>query len=244
MRALSACQLLDAWEQGKGKSLPERAILLLATACPEDSPGMLAEINIGARDRRLLRLRERVFGPRLTGLSDCPLCQTTLELAFGVSDVVSEPGDEPDGEMVVRTGGCEVSFRLPNSHDLQALTPGGSLAANRQLLLERCLTSVRFQDGDGNPNGLPGEVADAVVAKMARADSQADVQLDLRCPSCGYQWQAPFDILSYFWSEIDLWAREVIRQVHTLATAYGWSEASVLQMSAYRRRLYVEMIQE
>ena len=243
MRALSARQLLNLWDQGMGQSLPGRALLLLAAACPDDSPEALAQLSVGQRDAHLLRLREQTFGPQLTGVSDCPECKTRLELWFNVSDLLAYQGSEPAGGISVSIAGYDVSFRLPDSRDLESLVASDGLARNRQLLLERCITGVRRDDGD-NGSHLPVEVSDAIVEEMARYDCQADVQLDLRCSSCGHRWQVLFDIVSYLWSEVDTWAKGIMREVHVLATAYGWSEAGILDMSARRRQRYVEMAGE
>mgnify|MGYP003381458898 FL=1 len=62
------------------------------------------------------------------------------------------------------------------------------------------------------------------------------------CPSCDHRWSALFDIVSFFWREIDDWARRTLREVHSLGRAYGWSEADILTLSAWRRRAYLEMI--
>ena len=57
MRAISASELLNIWEQGLSKSSVERALMLLGTACPETSPEALAQLSIGQRDALLLMLR-------------------------------------------------------------------------------------------------------------------------------------------------------------------------------------------
>ena len=83
---------------------------------------------------------------------------------------------------------------------------------------------------------------DRVAEAMAQVDSQADVQLDLVCPSCGHQWQATFDIVSFFWSEINAWAYRVLHEVHTLASAYGWREADILALDPGRRQFYLQLV--
>ncbi len=77
---------------------------------------------------------------------------------------------------------------------------------------------------------------------MNRADPQADVQLNLSCPSCNHNWQMVFDIVSFFWSEIHTWAQQMLREVHILASAYGWYEADILVMSPSRRQFYLQMV--
>ena len=77
---------------------------------------------------------------------------------------------------------------------------------------------------------------------MAEADPQAEVELALNCPACGEGWQAPFDIESFFWDEIGAWARRVLGEVHVLASSYGWRESDILNMSAWRRQFYIDLI--
>ena len=85
-------------------------------------------------------------------------------------------------------------------------------------------------------------MTDAIAAEMEKADPQANVQLALDCADCGHRWLSGFDIVPFLWSEIDNWARRVLREVCALASAFGWREADILAMSAGRRQLYLQMI--
>ena len=91
---------------------------------------------------------------------------------------------------------------------------------------------------------LPDDVSEAVVTEIARRDPQGDIRFDLVCPDCSHQWEAIFDIVSFAWNEISAWAGRLLRQVHALARAYGWSEAQVLALSSFRRQMYLEMLGE
>jgi len=64
----------------------------------------------------------------------------------------------------------------------------------------------------------------------------------LTCPACGHAFRVSFDIVSYFWSEVEDWAHRVLVDIHTLAAAYGWSERQILALSPMRRQLYVDMV--
>ena len=77
---------------------------------------------------------------------------------------------------------------------------------------------------------------------MARHDPDADVSIAFECPACGAAWLSRFDIVSYFWGELDDWAQRLLAEVHALARAYGWSEAAILALSPTRRRFYLEMV--
>jgi len=249
MRALSAPELLSVWEWGGGQPAAQRALALLAAACPDISHDALVGLSIGRRDALLLTLREWAFGPQLVSVASCPGCDERLELSFGVSDirVAAASGQLPDGEaanepLLVSVGGVEVRFRLPNSLDLSAVAGSQDVAATRRWLLERCVVSA-LQDGQqADLDQLPAEVTEAIAARMDEADPQANVQLALSCPICGHEWQATFDIVSFFWNEIETWAYRTLRQVHRLASAYGWSQADILALSPWRRQFYLDLV--
>jgi hypothetical protein len=77
---------------------------------------------------------------------------------------------------------------------------------------------------------------------MAEADPHGDVRFSIHCPGCDHCWPVPFDMLAYFWSEIHLAARRLLRDVHALASVYGWRESEILALSPRRRRIYLEMV--
>jgi hypothetical protein len=77
---------------------------------------------------------------------------------------------------------------------------------------------------------------------MAKADPLADIQLALSCPFCGLGWKAAFDIVSFLWREIESLAGRLLRDVHTLAFAYGWHERDILALSPMRRQFYLALI--
>jgi hypothetical protein len=226
MRALPATELLNVWESGQNQVPLQRALIMLAAACPEASSDSLAGLTIGQRDAQLLALREMTFGSELTGVTDCPECGEKIELSFNCADIRRPTETEPPGKLALESNGREVRFRLPTSADLLAVS-------SPEQLLERCL----LNGGDQVSKNL----ATAVGEKMSSADPIADIQLALSCPSCEHKWEAPFDIVAFLWREIRATARRLLREVHTLASAYGWTESEILRLSPARRHAYLEM---
>lgn len=241
MRELSASKLLCVWEQTLGQSNVERALALLAAACPEQTREELARLSIGRRDRLLLTLREWTFGSRLLGRVPCEKCSEPLELSFNVSDICA-PETEGADSLALKLDGYEVQFRLPDSRDLSAVQQSVDVSSGEDVLLSRCLLSVTKAGTERAPADLPERLREAVAKRMAEADPQADVQLQLSCPACGHRWLAAFDIVSYFWSEINAWAYRILGEVHKLAAAYGWREEEILAMTPRRRHIYLEMV--
>jgi hypothetical protein len=239
MRVPPAPELLDIWEQAQHQPLPTRMLCLLAAAMPETHGAELGALPIGRRNALLLDLRERAFGSGLAFVAECPCCGSDLELAFAVTDIrVAAPDD---AELCVEAEGYRVQFRLPASDDLLAILrehPQRAPAA----LLQRCLLDLRTPDGEcGDAAALPPSIVAAIDARMATADPQADIRFETACPSCAHAWHPTFDVANFLWQEIHAWAKEALRNVHSLARAYGWRETDVLALSPTRRRIYLEL---
>lgn len=236
MRPVSASELLSVWERGQGQRPVQKALALLAAACPGTPPAELAALSIGRRDSLLLTLREWTFGSRMACVVACPACGERLEPSFDAADIrTPEPPETGSGELSLTFHGREVRFRLPNSLDVLALAGIQDLTLARRVLLDRCLVKPPRKP-------VAEELAEAVACRMAEADPQADVQLALSCPACACSWSAAFDVTSFFWREIEAWAYRILREVHTLAVAYGWREEDILSLSPWRRQAYLQMV--
>lgn len=242
MRALSAAELLHVWERGVGQSPAQRGLILFALTAEETPIEQLAQFTIGQRDAHLLALREQTFGSHLASLAMCPACAEQIEFHVKAEDIRATSRPVPGARLGLNHGDYTVEFRLPTSLDLASLDPAADLETNRQCLLTRCITAARHASLEVTAAELPAEVATAIAQRMAEADPQADVQLALACPQCQHAWQTPFDIVSFFWAEIHACAGRLLREVHSLASAYGWREADVLALSPGRRQAYLELI--
>ena len=249
LRTPSAPDLLLAWERGLMQQPVQRALTLLQAAVPGANVESLAQLSIGRRNGLLLSLRERTFGSRLTAVATCPACGQRLELDFAVSDIQAIPpqtsldeSEEGDGVFALHIDGHAMRFRLPNSLDLLVIADQADAPAARRQLLACCLIQA---DRDGEAlaaEQLPGEVVDAISQQMDRLDPQANVQLDLTCPTCEHRWLATLDLGDYLWREVADWAVRTLRDVHVLASAYGWREADILAMHPWRRQIYLELL--
>jgi hypothetical protein len=241
-RSLSAYEILNVWDQGISQVSARRGVLLLAAVNPAVDLDELLKLSIGERDAILLDLRERIFGPNIWGQANCPACNEHIEVRFATTDIRFAPRAKPLGDLSTSAAGFSLRFRLPSSQDLLSVSGMQDKEAAYEQLLKRCIIEIRSSDGENVQEQIPPEVVEAVVDGMEIADPQANIGIDLSCPSCGQKWLMIFDILSFLWSEIDAWAYRALREVHCLAAAYGWHEAEILSMSAKRRQIYLEMI--
>ena len=238
MRPLSVQELLSVWERGLAAGPSERALGILAAACPESPPADLARVSVGRRDGRLMTVREWAFGPDLAVLADCPRCHQPLETMLRVGDL--RVTDDAADESSLTVGRYAVRCRPPNTNDLLACE-GQDAVAIRRRLFELCVVEAARDAEPVFAGDLPDDVVREVVERIGALDPQADTRINLSCPDCHYGWSEVFDVVSFFWTEIDAWARRLLRDVNVLARAYGWREQDILSMSTVRRQLYLAM---
>src|SRR5664279_1163883 len=87
MDALSASEVLTAWEHGLHARPLQRAMQLLSLRFPGQPVGELAKLSIGQRDAALLDLRLATFGRQISGKVVCPKCGERLELALDIDQL-------------------------------------------------------------------------------------------------------------------------------------------------------------
>jgi len=239
-RSLTAGEILNIWETGRSRRPLERAWLLLAHACPDASGAELAALTVGQRNARLIALRWRTFGPAARCRAACPACGAELEFMLDLPGLAAA---EPE-VAVYRDilAGYSLEYRLPTAGDLAAIAaagndPGGA----RQELIARCVLGAE-RDGEAvSPAGLPAAVVEALGEAIRERDPLAGLRLALDCAACGQRSSVPFDAAAFVWSELEMQARRLLREVHSLARAYGWREGDILALSPARRQAYLEL---
>lgn len=219
-----------------------RALPLLAAASVESSIDVVAGLSIGARDQSLLTLREWTFGSQLASVANCSACGERLEWTVDTAHLRASQAPALPGDISFEADGYSISFRVPNSLDLGAVADTEDAALASRVLLERCVIAAQHDGREITAGHLPDSVAEIIAQRMAEADPQGDIQIDLACPTCGHRWRALFDIESFFWSEINAWAQRVLSEVHLLACAYGWRESDILSLTPWRRQFYLGLV--
>lgn len=251
MHPLSASNLLEIWERGLGRTPIEQGLVILGAVFPQAAWESLTRLTVAQRDTALFHLRELTFGAQFKGLAECPACHERLELAFSANDLRSmdlfpNPDfslpDAPAAVTLFRAKGYEVGFRLPTSADLLNVARLADSEHARQRLLEACVVSARHRKQVVSTGELPPGLIQALIEQIGQAAALANLTISATCPACSHRWEIVFDIVSYFWSEINAWAMRMMREIHVLASTYGWSEADILAMSAWRRQRYLELI--
>lgn len=239
IRCPSTGELISTWEGGLGRPGHERALLLLGRVLPGAPEGDLARWNVGRRDAVLFQLRRMLFGEGFNSVACCPHCLAEVELTFAVSDIWRDDERSAEGAGLLEVDGFHVSYRVPGSTDLEAACHMSTVDSARQCLLDRCVLSVAPEGRE-----LTEAVEAAVVAAIAARDPDADRRIGVVCQECGESWEEIFDIATWLSHEIGAFVRRIVREVHSLAAAYGWREEDILAMSPTRRQLYLNILSQ
>jgi hypothetical protein len=205
-------------------------VLALRMSFAEDPVADFADWALGRRNRAIADLRGRCFGPRMRAETKCPHCGEAIEFALDVAALVAEAG--PAAETVSIAG---ADYHLPTSRILAQAAGEPDVEAAAVLLCESCRVG-------GEARALTAEQIDEVGEALACADPLAEIAFDFECPACGADFREALEIAGFFWREIEVEARRLMIDVHTLASAYGWREADVLALSPARRAFYVERV--
>jgi hypothetical protein len=206
-------------------------------------PGSVSEdfraidLTASERDRLLARVYEQTFGPRIESTSRCSLCESPFDLTFTIESLLaafdpaassSTAKREPDGAFRLPGG---IRFRLPTGED-ELAAAGLPLKEAELVLLQRC---VLESEKDIDP---------AVVQQaMSDVAPVLDVDLDAQCPECGAKQSVRFDVQFYLLRALEQQRKEIAREVHRLAVAYGWSLNEILGLSRSQRKAFVEFIE-
>jgi hypothetical protein len=245
MHPLSAHDILNIWERGLHQHPLDRALTILAPACPELTWEELTAISIVQRDARLFDLYEKTFGSTLKGFSGCPECGEHLEFTLLIADLKGNQSNNSstnEYSLDLKESRIHLNFRFPNSIDLAAVMKCKDIQSARDTVARSCVIQATRDDEPLTENELSAEIINSLVECMAKCEPDAEILFDFKCPVCSHSWQMPFDIVVFLWKEISLYARSLLQEVHILASVYGWREEDILSMSPVRRKFYLEIM--
>lgn len=233
MRPPSESELLRLWEDGLSRHPIDRALLLCAWARPDIAPERLARLPLGAVNSGILKLRSALFGSGLALRARCGHCDEILDIPLAIDELLAGQPEPDDAREVEAIG---FRFRLPTSMDLASVAYELDAEAGALRLLDRCCVA--------RPEALPltAEVLAEADPLLESADPLADLSLSVACASCGGATEVALDPGALLWDDVQARARAILAQVHTLASAYGWSEAETLALSPCRRAAYLGLI--
>jgi hypothetical protein len=200
-------------------------------------------LALGARISRLLRIVELTTQEMaLTITANCPqaACQRALELALPFARLAVYAGVAPANIVQFpRPDAPPLALRLPTGRD-QAAWQSQSYATQEEALAAIVGSLITGSSSAAEDIARLAPLA----AAMEEADPLVAFSVNARCPHCAHDDDLPLDLEGICVQKLKMHQRAILRDVHDLATRYGWSEAEVLSVPASRRAQYRQLIAE
>lgn len=193
---------------------------------------------VGRRTRgllELLALTERRETLALSATCAMPACAQTFEFELPLHGL---PDADDDGGVVTLqlAPGRRVRLRRPLGSDLRRWR--AARPATRAEAVGAMLASL-LVEGD-----LDERDEAAVAAAIAEHDPLVDFSVACACPGCGATADVEIDLEYIALRRLARAQRALLREVHALASRYGWTEAEVLAVPAARRAHYLALIED
>lgn len=224
------------------------------------SEEVVHNLLIADRQYLLLKLREVTFGDQIQTTVFCPWpdCSKRIDIDFSIEDIPikESKGKGPTYEMELSSKAAfidhdnkeyrNVIFRLPNGADQEAISHllSENEARALSMLLARCIQSIGPLKNPGNAHTsrLSPLARKEIESRMAKVAPHVELKLGANCPECEREFMIPFDLHSYFFSEMQNCINLLYREVHYLAYHYHWSEQEIMKMPREKRHKYIEVL--
>lgn len=210
---------------------PEDAATALLAACTGVDAAALRGWTLARRLQSLLSVRLADDpAARAPAVVHCAACGDRFELDFELArcrtDVDESPIDwtAPDG--------LRWPLRLPTAADLQHWRQA-ALGDERHIA-----AALLARPEDELPDEWLAPLADALASR----DPFTALQVQAPCPDCGHANTADVDLEALLLAEFAARQRRLLDDVATLARAFHWSEAQILELPAWRRAHYIARV--
>lgn len=200
-------------------------------------PGQAAALTVADRDALLAAVYRITFGPIIQSTARCEACGCLFDLDFRIDELSQEVarGAGSSGAVRAEDGSFLLPdgrrFRLPTGEDELAIV-GLSPAQAEVDLRRRCLIG-----------GDEAGAGDDVLAAMEAEGGVIDLDADARCPECAREQVVHFAIQGFLLRALAAEREALLREVHRLAIAYGWSLREILRLPRAERRSLVKMVE-
>ncbi|MXP65355.1 hypothetical protein E0493_18565 [Roseomonas sp. M0104] len=238
--ALGAFELAVAEAAAAAAPRPQRATALLDALIEglegaPMTPALARSLSCGTREWLLRRAALR-FRPDLAWFeADCDTCGAAYDLSL---DLRAMPLREPGAAFPVASVETSLGrrgFEAPNGGHEEALAEAAGPDPRRRLLAlcglspEAETEAHRFTEAD----------CERIDAALEEISPELGEAVASTCPSCGGAAVARVDPFRFGYPA----PRGILREVHLLASAYGWSQEAILAMPAARRHDYAALIE-
>jgi len=204
-------------------------VIAACLRCSEDTVWSLA-----IRDRilLLLGLAELSLPDPVEAHIKCR-CGEVAVIELGADELERFAARRQRDDLIARAGDATVTLRLPTGRDQlrwAAIDDDGNIA--RTVLSELVIAGER---------PLSDALLAAADALLSEVDPLVELTVESSCPGCATALAMVVDLERIALTRLRNARRALLEEVHTLATTYHWSEATIAELPAWRRAEYAAL---
>ncbi|MGD9614567.1 MAG: hypothetical protein AB7H90_12245 [Alphaproteobacteria bacterium] len=214
------------------------AILACCAEPPVADEEEIWQLTLAARIGGLLAIEATTSGAELLSLAlRCPHidCRESMEAALPMQELIALAREaEATAETQIGPGRGEgVRLRRPRGTDQRVW--------RRRVYADAAMAETAILDSLVSAGTLAPDDRAHAAAALAVFDPLSCFEIDTTCPACSRQADIPVDLEAVLLGVLARSQRQMLSEVDRLARRYGWSEAAILAIPAWRRRRYLAL---
>lgn len=198
---------------------------------------IVRKLTAGDRIALILQIRKLTYGNDFQFHLKCADCQKIMTVDLLITELLQPSKEAPRSEYSLNVQNIKLRIRPVTGTDLESLFRGDSLNKSEELTLSCVIAS-----DPPIQKPVPEDILLSISYALEEIDPQANLVLDLICPSCSSSFSISFNIEDFIFHEINNYSKRSEHETHWLAFNYHWSEHSILSLPFKRRRRYVNLI--
>jgi hypothetical protein len=210
-----------------------RTVTDVLVACADGLDERAAwDLPVSSRIAGLLAIVRITVGGELLETTTLCECGERTSLDLPVDELLNMQGAANDVLVIDGT----LRFRRPRGSDQKRWRQTRDADPVTAMLRDLSLDALE--------GPLPAESIEHIGDALEEFDPLTAMRVELSCPYCGKEQHAAVDLQELCLGELRQVRDGLIREVHTLARAYGWSEDAIVSLPPSRRRQFLRLIEE
>ncbi|SPF40925.1 conserved hypothetical protein [Syntrophobacter sp. SbD1] len=206
---------------------------------------LLLDMPVGMRIEALLELAALADPNPLSWQVRCSSgeCMQESEFELAVEQIVSLNSEQRELQTVTACiGSVEALLRRPTGHD-QIEWLKQPVESEFETMLSSILVRPSLEELLAKGVSVDS-VSVAIDEVMDSFDPLLAFHVSVACPHCGFSSKVYPDLVGSALERLSRCQRVLIEDVHCLASRYHWSEREILDLPEWRRRTYLDLIEE
>jgi hypothetical protein len=196
--------------------------------------------QLSRRLQQLLAIAIQTRGYRLLLQSRCgnDACLEMIEIPLDLRMFGQTSSDQ---SVDITIDDDTVRLRLPTGHDQRRWYARGE-AVDAAIMAAELILSIN----GGRPADdwcIPPAWIEIIGEQLESLDELTVLQLNTNCPACGQMLALELDLEQRLLTELAICQRNMLNEIHLLASAYHWREKDIFDLSPSRRTYYIAQLE-